>query len=74
MSPVPTINSSLYSVRAMNPTHNDGVKWHNILVNTDKIAYVEILDEGDLKGHVIVGFDYREYICHRDDVKLLFEI
>lgn len=67
-----TTESSLYRVRAMNPTK--GGQWVNILVNTDKVAYVEPLLEGDLKDHFIAGFDMREFVIHKDDVKLLFEI
>lgn len=72
-----TTNSiaSLYKVRAINPvSHPKGEDWITILVNTDKIAYVQPIKEGEFSSHYIVGFDYREYLCHRDDLSQLFEI
>jgi len=54
---------------------NSGGQWMNTWMNPEAVHYIQPVDgNGDFSGHFVIGFQLREFVCHKDDIKLLFEI
>ena len=62
----------MITVRAMNAVN--GESWMDLFLNPERISYVHKIQEGEFKDHYIAGFDFREFIINKDNIKDLFEI